>query len=95
MPEKAHANLGLPFRPVLFSLDQIATMLAASLPQVQKKYIFYEGRSTGVAPKNLMTAHNLANEGQMPDWRVSEVELIRWLRFKGFRIYDRAYTVSG
>jgi len=40
-----------------------------------------------------MVARNIAPEGHKPEWRVSEVTLIRFMKFKGFKVYERGYVV--
>lgn len=83
-------KIGLPLRPFLFTIDQIATMLNLRASQVNAKYIYFEGRSTGSRRLDLMVARNIAPPDERPEWRVAERELLRWLRKKGFRYYDRA-----
>lgn len=81
-------RVGLPARPFLYTTDQIATLLSLDEKTVKAQYLFYEGRSTGKRKLGLMVARNIADPKNHPQWRVSERELIRWLRFKGFRIYE-------
>lgn len=83
------ASVGLPVRVFLFTLDQIATMLNMDTRKVMAQYIYFEGRSIGARHKTLMTARNIAPADEAPEWRVAEREVIRWLRVKGFRYYDR------
>lgn len=82
-------DVGLPTRPFLYTLDQIASLATVDLVRLKADFVYYRGRSTGIARKDVMRAHNIAPVGHPPDWRVSEVELIRWLRSKRFRIYER------
>lgn len=90
-----HARrIGLPPRPFLYTLDQISVLIDVATREVKLKYIFFQGRSTGVPSKDLLVAHNIAPRNEKPDWRVSEKELIRWMRRKGFRYYDRS-SISG
>lgn len=86
--------MGLPVRAFLFTADQIATMLSVDEKQVKTDYLFYEGRNVGNRPRGRMLARNIADEGQKPEWRVAERELIRWLKVKGFKVYDRGWTVN-
>lgn len=86
--------MGLPVRAFLFTTDQIATMLSVEEEQVKKEYLFYEGRNVGNRPRHRMMARNIAEPGAKPEWRVAERELIRWMKLKGFRIYDRGWPVS-
>lgn len=90
MPSKTDAErFELPPRFILYTLDQIATMLNVGLPQVKQSYIHYDRRSPGARPGDRMVARNIAPEGEKPDWRVAEKELIRYLRKRGFKIYNR------
>ena len=87
MPPKD--RLGLPVRPFLYTLDQIASLIAMDLKLFKRTHLYFDGRSVGPKKKGQMLARNIAVEGETPDWRVTEQELIRWLRFAGFRVYDR------
>jgi hypothetical protein len=80
--------VGLPVRPFLYSVDQIATLLSLTPKAVYDRYLFYEGRSTGVPPRDLLRAVNIAPVDTTPEWRVAERELIRWMKVKGFRYYE-------
>jgi hypothetical protein len=85
-PEK----LGLPARPFLWTLDQISVIIDLPLNQLKAGgTIHFEGRSLSTAARGQMIARNIAPPDQTPDWRVAERELIRWLRVKGYKFYDR------
>src|SRR4051794_19182374 len=86
-------RLGLPARPFLYTLDQIATILSLEEATVRKNYVHYEGRSIGVALRDQLIARNIAPADQKPEWRVAERELIRWMKQKGYKYYD-AGTVT-
>lgn len=86
-PEK----VGIPVRLFLFTIDQLATMLAVDEAQIKRSYLHYEGKSVGARPRDKMWARNVAPEGEKPEWRITERELIRWARMKGFKIYDRGW----
>lgn len=81
--------LGLPAKVFLYTLDQIGTMLSLTPREVSARYVYFEGRSVGSRKMELMVARNIAPEDAPPEWRVAERELIRWMRHKGFRYYDR------
>lgn len=83
-------KIGLPARPFLYTLDQIATLLDVSELQLSRSYMYFEGRSTGKFRKDLMAARNIAPAEEKPDWRVVDRELVRWMRHKGFKFYDRS-----
>jgi hypothetical protein len=78
-------SVGLPVLPFLYTLDQVATLCAVDVKQLKISYIFYEKRSTGRYYSGLLRANNIAPEGEKAEWRVSQQELIRWMRMKGFR----------
>lgn len=85
--EEEAALIGLPLRPFFYTLDQIAGLLSLELASVRQSYIFFDGRNVGVPPRGLMRAVNIAPDGEKPEWRVVDKELIRWARYKGFRFY--------
>lgn len=91
MPERD--RMGLPLRPFMYTLDQICSLTALTDQQLKDKFLHFEGRSVGPRPDHLMKAINIGPPKSKPDWRVEEREFIRWLRSKGFRIYDRSVTV--
>jgi hypothetical protein len=84
-------SVGLPPRTFLYTLDQIATLIEMDLVQLMKIYVFYGGLSKGKHKVNLLYAVNLADDDDKPDWRVSEAELVRWMKKKGFRYYERGW----
>lgn len=92
--ETSPDKVGLPVRPFLYTPDQIAGLIAVDTKAVKEKYLWYDGRSVGPRPKDKMTARNIAPEGERPQWRVAERELVRWLRVKGFRFYERTFMAS-
>lgn len=73
----------------MYTLDQIATMLAISEETLIAQLIYFEGRSSGMPSSQLIRARNIAPRHKVPVWRVSEREFIRWLRNKGFKLYER------
>lgn len=85
-PEK----VGLPPRPFLYTIDQLSVILNLDEQQIKSRYLHFEGRSIGAASRHLLLARNIApTPTSPPDWRVAERELIRWLKFKGFKYYER------
>lgn len=91
--ERARRRVDLPGRLFLYTIDQIATMIAVSDTSVLH-YCFLEGRSVGVPKKDRLLARNIAPVGQPPQWRVAERELIRWLKYKHFRIYENPWGIG-
>jgi hypothetical protein len=86
--EPQRRKIGLPPRPFLYTLDQICVLIELNLFNLKRDYIYFEGRSIGIKHPSLMSARNIAEPDQPPDWRVAERELIRWMRHKGWRYYD-------
>jgi hypothetical protein len=89
-PEK----IGMPVRPFLFTIDQISVMTQMTEDNLKRHYFHYEGRSIGAVRRELMVARNIAPPDAPPEWRIAEREFIRWMRFKGFRYYDRGTIVT-
>lgn len=85
--------VSLPARMFLYTIDQIAALLSVQEQTVKTVYLYYEGRSTGVMPRDQLRAVNIAPAGQPPEWRVSERALKNWLKFKGFRFYERGHVI--
>lgn len=89
---KAHRqHVALPERTFLYTLDQIATLISLEEGTIKNTLIYYEGRSTGAVPRDKMRAINIMSAGEKPQWRVSDRDFRRWMRFKGFRYYERGY----
>lgn len=90
--EEDPLTVGLPIRLFLYTVDQMATLMAVSDDHVKKRYLWYEGRNVGPRPRDRMVARNIAPEGTRPDWRVAEQEFVRFLRSKGFKVHDRTWV---
>jgi hypothetical protein len=88
------ANLGLPPRVFLYTLDQVASMLSYSEAALKGKMVYFDGRSTGPQPTDKLLARNIAPAGTTPEWRIAEQEFMRWLKYKGFRLYEAAWARS-
>lgn len=80
-------------------MDQIAALLNLSEHTIATRYIHYQNYTFGPHKPDKMIAHNISREGAVNprastknDWRVSEDEFMRWMKRKGFRFYDRAWT---
>lgn len=87
------AKVGLPVRPFLYTIDQLSVLLDLPEESLKRQYIYFEGRSIGIKRKDLIAARNIAPADARPDWRIPEKELIRWLKFKGFRYYERGSAI--
>jgi hypothetical protein len=91
MARPSGAQVGLPVRAFLFTLDQVAYMVGVSEAHLKTHYVHYYGRSIGSRPPDRFMTRNIAPAGEKPDWRVTERELIRWLKNRGFRVYERGW----
>ncbi len=92
--EEERHRMGLPFRPFLYTLDQIASLLDMPLASLKKDFIHFDGRTTGAFDKHAMMARNIRAAGFEPDWRVAEKELIRWMKLQGWMIYESQWLKS-
>lgn len=86
-------KLGLPPRPFLYTLDQVATILnvtEAYLAEPVNGFVFYVGRMPGQSrPDEVRVVNIQPNPERAPIWRIEERELIRWMKRRGFRYVDR------
>ena len=87
-PKHTGQTVGLPPRFFLYTLDQIATMLNVKIETLSASYVYFEGRSTYAKKKGQLAARNIAPPDQPATWRVLDTELVRWMRFKGYRYYE-------
>lgn len=86
-------QVGLPIRPFMYTIDQIAYLLEVTERHLRENLIHYEGRSVGVCPKDKLLAVDISpDSAARPDWRVAETHLKRWMRFKGWKVVDRGYV---
>lgn len=79
----AVSEIQLPATPFLYTLDQVAILLAWDVTRLRKSCHFF-GRSLGSRTPDDLRVMNLADAGGSPDWRVAENELLRWLIRKGY-----------
>jgi hypothetical protein len=90
--ENDRISVGLPTRPFLYSIDQVAMLLCVSEKYVTHEYGHWTGRSIGIPSSDRIEFRNIAPEGASPEWRCSERELIRFLRHKGYKYYERGFV---
>lgn len=84
-------SVGLPFRVMLYTLDQVAMMLNVKIQHLEKKLIHFDGRSVGARHPSLLMARNIMPPGEKPEWRISEQEMIRWCRAKRIKVIYRGF----
>lgn len=91
-PSDSGRRVGLPPKVFHYTLDQISVMFDLTESNIKRYYLFYEGRSVGVQPKDKMLAVDISHaDADKPDWRISEKELARWMRHKKIRYYERGF----
>jgi hypothetical protein len=78
--ESTRRRYGLPSRLFLYTLDQIADMLA--LPNIDK-LVFRIGVDPGIPPRTMLAARNITPHAAESEWRIEEMELIRWMKVTG------------
>lgn len=79
-------SVGLPPVVFLYTLDQIAAMINVSLDDFMAQYAYYHQRSKGYQSPKQMMARNIAPAEKPAEWRISQSEFIRWLKFSGFKL---------
>lgn len=77
------ASVTIPRPPFLYTLDQVGLIVSWPKARLHQR-TFYIGRSLGTKSKDQLEAFSIAEPGEKPDWRVSEHELMRWLRRHGY-----------
>lgn len=83
-------SVGLPPRTFLYTLDQIASMLSIEVGVLRQRYVYFDQHTLGPLKAELLLARNISPD-RNPDWRVAEVELVRWMRRKRFRFHSRGW----
>lgn len=91
---KQNKKVSLPYRPFLFTVDQISVLLDLDEKIIKREYIYFEGRSVGARFGHLLLARNIAPPDEPPEWRITERELVRFMRYRGFKYYERAVSSS-
>lgn len=84
-------KLGLPVRPFFYTFEQLSQLMSVDQRNLERFMVHYKGRSVGAPPRDKLAATNLSPEGEMPQWRVEEKDLIRWMRFKGINFANRGF----
>ena len=86
-------DIGLPVREFMYTIDQIAYMMGTTEAYVKRSLLFYEGRSVGVCPKDKLLAVDISpDDATKAEWRIAERHLKRWMRYKGWKFYERGYV---
>lgn len=83
-PGPSLASVSIPRPPFLYTLDQVCLIVSWPKARLHQR-TFYIGRSLGTKDRDQLEAFSIAAPGEKPDWRVSEHELMRWLRRHGYQ----------
>ncbi len=86
-------GVGLPPTPFLYHLDQVATLLGLTEEDLISRYLWFLGRTVGRKSPRQIKVVNIAPTVAMAEWRISEGELVRWLKLMGFKVYSRGRVV--
>ncbi len=87
--------LGMPTRGFLYTVDQVAEMVGVPEARFRRNYVHWDRRTLGAPALDKMMARNIAPPDQAsPEWRIAENEVARWLKRKGFRLYDRSWILN-
>lgn len=81
-------SVGLPVITFLYTLDQVASMLQMEPKEFASKYVYFHMFMSGPKLRHHIRASNIAPQDEKPDWRISQQELITWLRRMGFRVTE-------
>lgn len=85
----AAKSVGLPVRPFLFTLDQVAGLLSLEEGDFKRDYVYFWGRTQFQyrAGGDYIKAINIAPHDKPAVWRISEEDLLRWLTRRGYVVY--------
>lgn len=91
---KDREHIGLPMPIFTYTVDQIATMLQVKEAEVFSKYLWLTGREYGHRPLSRIAAVDISPVADEPEWRVEEVEFVRWCKHKNFRTFIRDWGIT-
>ena len=79
-----------PARIFLYTLDQVASMLSVTEQELRERFVFFMELNLGTPARNQMRARNIGPRADQPDrdWRISDEELIAWMKRMRFVNYD-------
>lgn len=86
--EKNIKTIGLPPLVFMFTVDQIASMLAVSEKRVMEAFLYYGERTTGRMPRHQMRTINIAPSNEKAEWRIPSREFLAWCKRMGVKISD-------
>lgn len=80
------ADINLPPRIFMYTLDQVAGMLGMTEVAL-RTHIHFNNRNFGKPIARMLLAHDVGMNHKAPEWRISEDELVRYLKLAGFRFH--------
>lgn len=87
-------DVGLPATPFLYHLDQVATLLGLTEEDLISRFLWFLNRTTGrKSPRQIKVVNIAVDLSATPEWRISEGELVRWLKLMGLKVYSRGRVV--
>jgi imidazolonepropionase-like amidohydrolase len=92
--DREQKETGIPLRVFLYTLDQISVMVEIPVATLEKSYIYFEGRTIATFRPEKMRARNISAREDIPEWRVADKEVIRWLKNRGFKVIERGWVQS-
>lgn len=89
-PEK----VGLPPITFFYTLDQVAVMLGKTVDDLTLSNLYFTGRTPGKQRiRHIKSVNISADPDKTPDWRITQGELVRWLKVIGVKVYSRGRIV--
>lgn len=86
-------SVGIPFKSFLYTLEQVADMIQVDLVSFQKKYVHYDSRTPGIKRADKFFARNVSPMGEKPEWRITDTEVLRWFKSKGYKVIERGWAL--
>jgi hypothetical protein len=79
-------RIQLPIRVVLYTVDQLSSILSIPEDELLTKYLYFQDFSIGVQGRRMLARNIEIDSQSKPRWRVAETELVRYLVSRGFTI---------
>lgn len=92
--QKESRAVGIPFKVFLYTLEQVADMLAVDVKSFSARYVHYDNRTPGRKKSDTFMARDISPLGEKPDWRIADNEVLRWFKSKGYKLVERGWVVN-
>lgn len=80
--------LQIPIKMFMYHIDQIASMLDVTELTMKKNMLYYQGRERRKWTQDDLVAVNISRVNAPPEWRISEEEFMRWMKYKGIKFVN-------